>query len=95
LDDSFLEAKGRLVPFDVLSVPFRKGDGEDGSGEPLAEILVESEVDREADPFDSLAALEVGRDSCVVPGVTTLCAAEASNATTPRSTDDATRSVNN
>ena len=87
--------KGRLVTFAVLSVPFRKGDGVEGSGERFTETLVETGVEGEAVPVVSLAILEIGRESCVVPGVTTFSAAEASNATTPRSTDDATRSVNN
>jgi hypothetical protein len=94
-----LEAKGSLVTFEVFSVPFRKGDGLDGSGDCLTETLAEAEAEAEAvvaaATVDSPDALKASAASCVVPGVTTLSAAEASNATTPRSTDDATRSVNN
>jgi hypothetical protein len=83
------------VTFDVVSVPFRKGDGVDGSCECFAAIFGGTDAEVEAATVDSPGALEAGRTSWVVPGVTTFSAAEASNATTPRSTDDATRSVNN
>jgi hypothetical protein len=84
-----LEAKGRLVTLEVLSVPFRNGDGVDGSG-----CFAKTGVVNEDFAVEALVALDAGCDNWVVPGVTTFSAAEASNATTPRSTDDATRSVN-
>jgi len=95
LDDASLVAKGRLVTFEVLSVPFRKGDGVDGRGELFTEVVDETDAEVEFANVEAAYVLEAGCDSCVVPGVTTFSAAEASNATTPSSTDDATRSVNN
>jgi hypothetical protein len=97
LDDSSLAAKGKFVTFDVVSMPFRNGeevDEREGCFLNLDLVFTVTANDREATVVESLGALNAGRISCVVPGVTTFSAADASSATTPRSIEDATRSVN-
>jgi hypothetical protein len=71
-------------------MPFKNGDGVDGSG-----CFAITGAVNDALVLEPLAARAAAWDSTVVPGIATFSAAEASNATTPRSTDDATRSVNN
>jgi hypothetical protein len=90
-----LEAKGNFVTFDVFSAPFRKGDVVDALVAFLDFDFEDTANEREATVVDGAGALMAGRVSWTVPGVTTFSAADASSATTPRSTDDATRSVNN
>ncbi len=59
-DDSSLEAKGRLVFFDVLSVPLRKGEGVEGRG-ACVDAVVDVANDLEAAVVVSFGALSAGR----------------------------------
>jgi hypothetical protein len=90
--DSSVEEKGRLVTFEVST----NGEGVDGRG-ALDSFFVDTLDASNAEiGFDAVpSAPAVDEVISVVPGVALFSAAEASNATTPRSTVDATRSVNN
>jgi hypothetical protein len=88
--DSSVEEKGRLVTLEVST----NGEGVDGNT-VLDSFFVDTLDSSIAEIGFGVVAPVTEEANSVVPGVAVFSAADASNATTPRRTVDATRSVNN